>query len=205
MQAQLDDDITTSTPTIVLASASPRRQALLRQIGIEAQVRPMTIDESRLPGEQPTRYVARITRQKVLTAAARTAANSSHYIIGADTAVVCQGQVLGKPRNLDEAAGFWRRLSDREHTVLTHVALWHDNSITEALSQSTVTFSTIPEDRFARYWASGEPVDKAGGYAIQGQAAVWVKRINGSYSGIMGLPLFETRNLLLNAGWQNML
>ena len=192
---------------VILASGSPRRKALLEQMGIEPDVQVMGIDESPLPGEEAQRYVSRVSTHKAQAAAELVGASAAHgrYIIAADTAVVCAGTVLGKPADFTEATSFWRRLSGTQHTVLTQVALWHAGTISGVLSQSTVAFGEIPEENFARYWASGEPLDKAGGYAIQGQAAAWVERIEGSYTGIMGLPLFETRALLLAAGLKGLL
>jgi len=192
---------------VILASGSPRRKALLGQMGIEPEVQVMGIDETPLPGEEAQRYVCRLATEKARAAAELIGASAAHerYIIAADTAVVCAGAVLGKPADFAEATSFWRRLSDSQHTVLTYVALWHAGSVSGALSRSTVTFGKIPEENFTRYWASGEPLDKAGGYAIQGQAAAWVERIEGSYTGIMGLPLFETRALLLAAGLKGLL
>lgn len=197
----------TSIPSIVLASASPRRRQLLQQMGIEPEVRVMAIDESPLNNENAEHYVKRVATLKV-TAAADAYRHDEELpacILAADTAVVCDGTLLGKPTNFAEAVRHWQLLSDRQHTVLTYVALSYGDTLSGALSRSTVCFGEIPTASYRRYWQSGEPTDKAGAYAIQGQAAAWVERIEGSYTGIMGLPLFETRTLLRAAGLMQLL
>ena len=196
-----------SAGRIILASASPRRLELLRQIGIEPEQHVCTVDESHQPGETPEGYVARIAVRKAEYAAATMAELNpvGDYIITADTTVVFDGKPLGKPADFNAAVATWRRLSGQQHSVLTHVALWHNRQISSALCSSAVYFGQIPEASFRQYWDHGEPADKAGGYAIQGLAAAWIERIEGSYSGIMGLPLFETRALLLKAGYNELL
>ena len=185
-------------PRVILASASPRRHQLLRQIGVESAAIPADIDERRLPHESVESLVSRLAVAKAETVARNL--DGAAVVIGSDTAVVIDGEALGKPRSREHAFAMWTQLSGREHEVLTAVALIHDNVTTSALSRSQVRFRTIKKEEMEKYWQSGEPRDKAGGYAIQGIGAIFVETINGSYSGIMGLPLFETAELLASAG-----
>ncbi len=178
--------------TIVLASQSPRRVELLRQIGIEPVVVPADIDESVRTGESPEVYVRRMAREK----AAAIARQRPEIVIAADTAVVADGRILGKPADEADFVAMMRRLSGRTHRVLSGVAVQRGPRVETRLSASTVRFRPLGDDEIHRYWRSGEPADKAGGYGIQGLAAVFVESIGGSYSGIMGLPLFETAELL---------
>jgi septum formation protein len=183
---------------VYLASASPRRSELLRQIGVPFTVRAATIDEERLPGEAPEAYVVRLAAAKAEAVWAAVA--DARPVLGADTAVVIDGAVLGKPADAAEAAAMLERLSGRAHRVLTGVAVRHAGGLDTGLSESEVRFrATTPEERLA-YCATGEPFDKAGGYGIQGHAAVFVENVRGSYSGIVGLPLFETAALLARCG-----
>ncbi len=180
-----------------LASASPRRRELLAQIGVLHLVAPADVDERPLDGERPRDYVLRLARAK-----ARQVWSSvtDLPVLGADTTVVAGGSILGKPGSRGEHDAMLRALSGRSHEVLTAVALATGTGIELALSVSIVRLrQTTPEER-ARYWETGEPCDKAGGYAIQGLGAVFVESLIGSYSGVMGLPLFETARLLRAAG-----
>lgn len=183
---------------VYLASASPRRSELLRQIGVPFEARPAAIDEARAPGETPEHYVARLAAEKAEAVWAAVADRKP--VLAADTAVVLDGAVLGKPAGAAEAAVMLERLSGRTHRVLTAVALRTAAGVESALSASEVRFrATTAAERLA-YCATGEPFDKAGGYGIQGHAAVFVEELTGSYSGVVGLPLFETAALLAQCG-----
>jgi septum formation protein len=183
---------------VYLASASPRRSELLRQIGVPFTVRAAAIDERLLPGETPEAYVVRLAAAKAETVWAAVA--DSRPVLGADTAVVLGGAILGKPSDHAEAAAMLERLSGRTHRVLTAVAVRHAGGLETRLSSTEVRFrATTAEERRA-YCATGEPFDKAGGYGIQGYAAVFVEELKGSYSGVVGLPLFETAALLARCG-----
>lgn len=180
---------------IVLASQSPRRLELLQQIGITPEVVPADIDESVKAGENPEDYVMRMASEK---AEALNLADDS-LVIAADTSVVLGEEIFGKPENESDFARMMNLLSGQTHQVLTAVAcrfnLWSNCQ----LSKTDVTFRALSAAVIEQYWATTEPVDKAGGYAIQGKGAVFVTHINGSYSGVMGLPLFETSELISEA------
>ena len=180
-----------------LASASPRRRELLLQIGVPHVVSPADVDESPGADETPRDYVLRLARAK-----AQAAWNAARDlpVLGADTTVVVDGAIFGKPRDREHAADMLRALSGRTHEVLTAVALATRAGVTAALSASQVRLRPTTAAERARYWDSGEPRDKAGGYAIQGLGAVFIEALSGSYSGVMGLPLFETAQLLEAAG-----
>ncbi len=182
---------------ILLASRSPRRRELLDQIGVQYRVMPVDVDESRLPGEAAEVYVERVTRSKALAARER---EPSLPVLAADTAVVLDGKPLGKPRDEAHAVEMLLALSGRTHQVMSGVALLHERELHYRLSLSEVTFAPLTEDQARAYWATGEPADKAGSYAVQGRAALFIRHISGSYSGIMGLPLYETGELLGEAG-----
>jgi septum formation protein len=206
---------------VFLASRSPRRRELLKQIGVKfeplmlraTQPRGADIDETRQLGESPAAYVERIAREKA-QAAVRAVSMRALFgkpVLAADTVVVLDDETLDKPGNPARAAEFLRRLSGRTHEVRTcvAVAMAAGNPLLSAgnplrlltqTSVSLVTFGTLTEEQITQYCASGEAFDKAGGYAIQGQAAVFVQRLEGSYSGVMGLPLYETAQLLRQAG-----
>jgi septum formation protein len=184
-------------PVICLASMSPRRRELLTQIGVPHIARGAGIDEAVLPGEMPSQYVTRIAREKALTVRRE---GQKLPVLAADTTVVLDGRLFGKPRDRADAIGMLERLSARSHQVLTAVALASADGLAERLSTSQVRFRRILQEECAAYWETGEPRDKAGGYAIQGFAAVFVESLTGSYSGVMGLPLFETADLLRTAG-----
>jgi septum formation protein len=187
----------TTAPLVCLASASPRRRALLAQIGVAHVVAGADIDEAVLPGERAADYVLRMARAKALAVRAQSAALP---VLAADTTVLIDGVICGKPH--DEAAGvaMLERLSGRVHQVLTAVALAAGETVAVRLSSSEVRFRTLSRAECRAYWRSGEARDKAGGYAVQGYAAVFIEHLAGSYSGVMGLPLFETAQLLTAAG-----
>ncbi len=185
-------------PLLVLASASPRRRELLAQIGVPHEVRPVHIDETRLEGEPPRAFVERLALEKAL--AGLDVTDGRLPVLGSDTIVVVDGAVLGKPRDAADARRMLRLLSGRAHQVLTAVALAHSTRSGLRLSESTVHFAPLDDDWIRRYWDSGEPADKAGAYAVQGLAALRIRRIEGSFSGIMGLPLYETGELLAEFG-----
>ena len=183
-------------PRLVLASQSPRRRALLAQIGVAHAALPVDVDEAALPGEAPAEYVLRLALAK---ARAARALRPDGVVLGADTAVAVDDAILGKPADRADALAMLARLSGREHRVLTAVALAGEREESR-LSVSHVRFRAIAPDEAAAYWATGEPADKAGGYAVQGVGAVFVEQLHGSYSGVMGLPLYETAELLRRAG-----
>jgi septum formation protein len=188
-------------PLIFLASASPRRSALLLQIGIDHEVRPVDVDEASAPLESAATYVQRLARCKAETLWDQLPVALQRPVLGADTAVVLDRQILGKPRDADDHRSMLRRLSGCTHEVHTAVALRYDKGVHVRHSVSQVRFRALQEQEIAAYWCSGEPADKAGGYAIQGLGAVFIASITGSYSGIVGLPLFETGELLQVIGW----
>jgi septum formation protein len=185
---------------IVLASGSPRRRELLRQINLPHQVRPADVDETRSPGEPPSDYARRIALDKAEHVARLLDGADDRIILAADTAVVLGDEVIGKPADAADAASMLRRLSGREHQVVTAVAGIRGRRRLVELSVSSVAFRPISETEISSYVASGEPMGKAGAYAIQGFAAVFAERLAGSYSGVMGLPLFETARLLAQLG-----
>lgn len=182
---------------VCLASASPRRRELLAQIGVAYCIAGADIDESALPDEQPRDYVTRLARQKALTI---RSSGQQLPVLAADTTVVVDGAIFGKPRDRQDGIAMLAKLSGRAHEVLTAIALADSTGVGTRLSESTVVFREITQEECAAYWETGEPRDKAGGYAIQGLGAVFVKALRGSYSGVMGLPLFETGQLLHAAG-----
>lgn len=189
---------------VYLASKSPRRQELLRQVGIEFRLLPPDDHdaaealEAVLPGESPTVYVKRVVRAKLESAVERVAARglAPAPVLAADTTVAIGGTILGKPADPGQATAMLRRLSGRSHRVLTAIALASGCRREVVVSVSRVSFARLSAAEIDEYVASGEPFDKAGGYGIQGAAAAFARRIEGSYSGIMGLPLYETTRLL---------
>jgi septum formation protein len=185
---------------VYLASASPRRRALLEQIGVAFRVRPASICEDPLPGERCEAYVARLAAEKADRIWRDCKAETPRAVLGADTTVVLGERMLGKPRNTDEALEMLRVLSGLKHRVVTAVALRHRDGIATAIAGAAVAFreTTLAERR--AYCATGEPLDKAGGYGIQGLGAVFVTSIEGSYSAVVGLPLAETAKLLACVG-----
>jgi septum formation protein len=185
---------------VYLASASPRRGELLRQIGVPFEALPADIEEAQLAGEGAEEYVLRLAAAKAEAVWGGLALAERRLVLAADTAVVLGAEVLGKPRDAAEAAAMLERLSGRMHRVLTGIALRGDAGVQTALGASEVRFrATTPAERLA-YCATGEPFDKAGGYGIQGHAAVFVEELRGSYSNVVGLPLYETAALLTRAG-----
>jgi septum formation protein len=189
--------IESPSPVLCLASVSPRRRELLSQIGVPHIAAAADIDEAVLPGEGPRAYVIRLAREKAVTI---RRGGQRLPVLAADTTVVLDGKVFGKPRDREDAIRMLSDLSGRSHEVLTAIALASCDGIAERLSASTVRFRTVSREECASYWESGEPRDKAGGYAIQGLGAVFIEALVGSYSGVMGLPLFETGELLRAAG-----
>lgn len=186
--------------TLYLASASPRRREILQQLGLAFQSLPQNIDESRLPGEPPEDYVLRLASGKARAALATPGNAAGAICLGADTTVVCDGQIFEKPTDAADARRILGILSGKTHTVLTAVAVATASMHEVLLSKSEVIFKTLTTPEIVAYWATGEPADKAGAYGIQGLGAVFVSSINGSYSGIMGLPIAETLALLAKAG-----
>jgi septum formation protein len=179
---------------IILASSSPRRSALLEQIGVAHEVIAPDVDETQLPGEVFEEYVLRLALDK---ARAVQLGQPGRLVLAADTAVTLGDRLLGKPRDRDDALVMLARLSGRTHFVYTGVVLLDETGSKDArLSISAVSLRAISPAEAAAYWDTGEPQDKAGGYAIQGQGAIFVAHLAGSYSGVMGLPLFETASLL---------
>jgi septum formation protein len=188
-----------SNPQFLLASNSPRRRELLAQIGVCFGVVAVDLDEAPLSYETPDAYVLRVAMDKARAGRALTDGRSELPVLAADTAVVVEGRILGKPRDRADGAAMMRLLAGRMHSVLTGVALVSELE-QQALSTSEVSFRPIGPGEIEAYWDTGEPQDKAGGYAIQGVGAVFVSELRGSYSGVMGLPLFETAHLLAGAG-----
>ena len=186
----------TAKPLIYLASASPRRSALLAQIGVAHQVAPVAVDESVASAETPASYVTRLAALKAETLWRRLSEPERLPVLGSDTTVVVDDNILGKPASEPECVRMLQLLSGRTHQVLTAVALRSAAGSDVRLSVSEVTFRELSLLEMRGYWRTGEPADKAGGYAVQGRAAIFISRIAGSYSGIMGLPLFETAKLL---------
>ncbi|MEJ2686314.1 MAG: Maf family protein [Gammaproteobacteria bacterium] len=198
----VSDSSTGPLAGIYLASASPRRRELLAQIGVPTQRLVVDVDETLAPGETPERYVSRLALDKA-RAGWRASQRGAHApVLGADTVVVLDGQVLGKPRDRDDGLAMLSGLSGRSHRVLSGVALVQGSREAVTVSVSTVTFRTLSEGERRAYWESGEPSDKAGAYAIQGMGAAFVSYLEGSYSGVMGLPLYETAQLLAGFGYE---
>lgn len=184
---------------LVLASASPRRTQLLAQVGVAHEVRPVDADESARPGESPRQLVVRLARDKALAGLA--ALDGQAWVLGADTIVVLDGRVFGKPAGRQQGLAMLQALAGRTHQVLTAVALAGPRErLEEALSCTDVAMRKVSAAEAAAYWDSGEPAGKAGGYAVQGRAALFIEHIAGSYSGVMGLPLYETGRLLQRCG-----
>ena len=170
---------------IILASQSPRRRELLDSAGIPSTVRASHIDETILPGEDPVDYVCRMAREKAYA----VAAGPREIVLAADTTVVCDGQILGKPRDEDDARRMLSLLSGNSHTVITGICLRHGSAANVAHEKTEVWFTPLPPQEIDEYVATGEPMDKAGAYAIQGIASRYVPRIEGSHSNVVGLPI----------------
>ncbi|MBT8082665.1 MAG: septum formation inhibitor Maf [Gammaproteobacteria bacterium] len=184
------------TPLLHLASTSPRRREILVSLGLEFTVVPVDVDETPRDGETPAEMVLRLAVAKA--EAARVPQDD--VVIGSDTAVVVDGRALGKPMDRDDCLAMLESLAGRAHTVLTGVALSGPHGALSAMSETEVRFRDIDRDEMLAYWQSGEPRDKAGAYAIQGLGGAFVERIAGSYSGVVGLPVFETAGLLEAVG-----
>ena len=182
---------------VVLASGSPRRRDLLNLIGIEHEVRPANIDETMRPREVPRRHAERLAREKASAVAMR---DPDLITIGADTVVVINRKVLGKPADADDAARMLRLLSGREHTVITAVAVSRGRKLRSAIEEVRVKFRRLRDDEIEAYIATGEPMDKAGAYGIQGYGATIVERIEGDYFAVMGLPLMRLVGLMRDVG-----
>jgi len=205
LQAYLMND-----KAIYLASRSPRRRELLRQIGVNFELIPLRegagrgadVDETPHAGEHADDYVLRVAHDKARAAAGIVAVRRivARPVLAADTTVVCDDEILGKPANAADAARMLGLLAGRSHRVLTAVAVAADGRLETRVSESRVWFRMLDAAEIRRYVATGEPGDKAGAYAVQGQAAAFITRIDGSYSGIMGLPLAETAELLRSYG-----
>ncbi|MBL4782485.1 MAG: septum formation inhibitor Maf [Porticoccaceae bacterium] len=179
---------------LILASASPRRAELLRQIGVRFAVHPADIDESQFPNETVEDYVQRMACEKAQTVARQKPTNELP-VLGADTTVVLEQRVFPKPASKAEAIATLRALSGRNHRVLSAIAVVAGGRTGLSLSETSVRFREIEEQEYERYWSTGEPLGKAGAYAIQGLGAVFVEAITGSYSGVVGLPLMQTFEL----------
>jgi septum formation protein len=192
-----------SPSRLYLASASPRRRELLEQIGVPLQVLRCEVDETALPGEAPATYVERIAMAKALAATALVGAVDT--VLAADTAVVLDHHILGKPADRAGSEQMLRMLSGRMHQVMTCVVVARGSEVRRVRVDTRVWFRTLSDSEISQYWETGEPVDKAGSYGIQGLGAVFVERLEGSYSGVVGLPLAETAALLDQFGiacWQ---
>lgn len=187
-----------TAPQLVLASASPRRAELLRRIGVAFAQWPVEVEETAADGEPPPDLARRLARAKAERGAEEY--GTELPLLGSDTVVALDGEVLDKPRDERDALAILARLSGRTHQVHTAVAVAHTGGIEDALVTSEVAMRTISPAEAAAYWATGECEDKAGAYAIQGYGAVFVSHLEGSYSGVMGLPLFETAELLRGVG-----
>jgi septum formation protein len=198
-------------PAVYLASRSPRRQELLRQLGVpfeelllrEAPGRRRDLVEAPKKDEAPVDYVKRIARSKAAVGWHRMLRRQlpPRPVLGADTEVVLDGAIFGKPADAPDALRMLGLLSGRRHEVITAVAISWDGQIVRAVSRSEVTFRKLAREEIERYVATGEPFDKAGAYAIQGRAGAFVSRLAGSYSGVMGLPLYETADILARIGF----
>jgi septum formation protein len=191
------------TPSLLLASASPRRRELLAQAGVRFEVRPADIDERALPGETPERHAARLAREKALRVAGEAPCEPPRFALGADTIVVLEGRIFGKPADPEDAVAMLSALLGRTHRVLTAVALARSGGserLREFCVESLVTLRPATRPEIEAYVASGEPLDKAGSYALQGVGGRFVERVEGSRSNVIGLPLDETLALLAEAG-----
>ena len=187
-------------PSLILASSSPRRQEILEAMGLDFTVRTIAVDESLRQGEPATEMVVRLAAAKATAIELQT----EQIIIGADTAVALDDEVFGKPADADDALRMLSKLSGQTHQVVTGVAVASATGLKTVLSVTDVRFREISTDEARRYWQSGEPRDKAGAYAIQGSGGVFVEAIMGSYTGVVGLPVFETARLLREAGLETL-
>ena len=195
-----------TTRELLLASASPRRRELLRQIGVNFTVIKASIDEVRAADETPADFVLRMAREKASAGFCRVPADRSVVVLAADTIVVLGQEVLGKPVDAPDAERMLLALSGNTHQVMTAVALTDGQLTEQALVASEVRFCSLSRAQIRTYWQTGEPLDKAGAYAIQGYGGIFVQSLKGSYSAVVGLPLFETADLLQRFGipvWQS--
>ena len=184
---------------IYLASMSPRRQELLSQIGIRFELLKVDVPEVPAADEKPKDFVQRVALEKARAGKQQLSSGDNHPVLGADTAVIIDGGILGKPANMDDAVAMLTRLSGRKHQVISAVALISKDEAVR-VNTSQVTFDYLSDEQIRAYWNTGECQDKAGAYAIKGRAAVFIKELHGSYSGVMGLPLYETAQLLQQFG-----
>lgn len=191
---------TDDSVSLVLASASPRRRELLDQIGVAYRVLVHDTDETRLSAETPEAYVSRLAQQKAASVNAMAEIFGRWPVLGADTIVVCDKQVLGKPQDEADAARMLAMLSGRRHNVFTAVCVMQGKQTEAVTVRTKVWFRDLSADDIAAYWRSGEPAGKAGAYAVQGLGALFVEKIEGSYSAVVGLPIFETGRLLAGFG-----
>jgi septum formation protein len=190
----------TLAPRIYLASRSPRRRELLAQIGVDFELVSASVDESVRPGENPADFVNRLALAKAAAGIAALDGQPAWPVLAADTDVVVDGEILGKPASQEECLEMLAKLSDRAHEVYSGVAVSDGQRALFALSISRVHMRAITPGEAQAYWLTGEPADKAGAYGIQGHGAMFIRHLEGSYSGVMGLPLFETAALLQNFG-----
>lgn len=190
---------------LYLASASPRRHELLQQIGLAYRPLDVNVDEVPRPEESPEIYVLRVALAKAKAGNALLSVSEPSWVLAADTSVVVDNRILGKPRDKKNGIAMLRCLSGAIHHVYTAVALVDKEREGSRLSVSAVSFRCLSAGECEEYWSSGEPADKAGGYAIQGRGAMFISRLEGSYSGVMGLPLFETAELLRDFGLSGLL
>ena len=189
---------------LYLASESPRRQELMQQLNLQFEVVKAPIEEVVLPEETPQAYVKRIAQEKAQAGFAKLPPQLSEapiWVVGGDTAVVLEGQVFGKPANDVEAKKMLSMLSGQTHQVLSSLAVLCNDNVYSAISTTQVTFKNLTKAEIDEYWLTGEPEGKAGGYAIQGLGAKFIESIDGSYSGVMGLPLYELNQLLIESGY----
>jgi septum formation protein len=184
---------------LILASASPRRRELLAQAGYTFAVEAADVDESQREGEEPGAYVLRLAEEKARAVFARHSDESSLMVLGADTCVVCDEEILGKPADVADAMRMLRSLSGRTHRVLTGIAAVTSLGTVSDVESTEVTFTQIPEAELTAYCATSEPMDKAGAYGIQGYAARWIPRIDGCYFNVMGLPIARTVRMIEDA------
>lgn len=197
-------DLSVVSKQVYLASTSPRRAELLAQLGIDFSVVNAPVEETALPHESASSFVRRMAIEKALDGFNKVS-GAKVWVIGGDTLVKIGDKILGKPKSQVDAMRMWRLLSGHTHTVLSAVAVVYDGEIFCALNETNVTFRAVAEAEWQTYWQSGEPVDKAGAYAIQGLAARFIERIDGSYSAVMGLPLYELDQLLIQAHYYEQL
>lgn len=188
-------------PPVCLASASPRRRDLLRSVGLEVLQRPVHVDETRRPAEAPRDYVLRLALEKA-DAGSRLGEVTGLPVIAGDTAVVLGDDIFGKPIDEDDAVRTLLRLAGRTHQVMSAVALHAGGTVRGHVVSTDVRFRDIVEAEARAYWRTGEPRDKAGAYAVQGRGALFVSHLSGSYSAVVGLPLFETAALMRDAGFE---